>query len=195
MNHALRDELLKLEGDDQAVRAELAADGTLFNGYHPRMAAVHRAHAARLREILSELGWPGEAMVGRDGAKAAWLIAQHSIGEPDFMRHCRHLLEEASARGEVPRWQFALMDDRIRVYEGRPQRYGSQLRGGPDGLEPYPIEDPGKVDQWRQELGLPPLAEIIARSRANPPPPPQDPAAKEAQERAWRRETGWIPCE
>ena len=131
-------------------------------------------------------------MVGRDGAKAAWLIAQHSIGEPDFMRHSRNLLEEASARGDVPRWHFALIDDRIRVYESRPQRYGSQLRGGPDGLEPYPLEDPTKVDQWRQELGLPPLAEIVARSRPNPPPSPQDPAAKEAQEQAWRRETAWI---
>jgi hypothetical protein len=193
MNHALRDELLKLAESDRAVRAALAADGSLFDGYHPRMAAVHRAHAARLREIISELGWPGEAMVGQDGAKAAWLIAQHSIGEPDFMRHCRNRLDEASARGEVPRWHFALIDDRIRVYEGRPQRYGSQLRGGPDGLEPYPLEDPTKVEQWRQELGLPPLAEIIARSRANPPPPPRDPAAQAAQELAWRRETGWIP--
>jgi hypothetical protein len=192
MNHALRDELLKLEKDDQAVRAELAADGSLYNGYHPRMAAVHRAHAARLREILAELGWPSEAMVGRDGAKAAWLVAQHSIGEPDFMRHCRNLLEEASARGDVPRGHFALIDDRIRVYESRPQRYGSQLRGGPGGLEPYPLEDPTKVDQWRQELGLPPLAEIIAHARANPPPSPRDAAAKEAQEQAWRRETGWI---
>jgi hypothetical protein len=193
MNHPLRDELLRLEAYDQAVRAELAADGSLFESYHPRMAAVHRAHAARLREIISEFGWPGEAMVDRDGAKAAWLVAQHSIGEPDFMRRCRTLLDEASARGEVPRWHFALMDDRIRVYEGRPQRYGSQLRGGPDGLEPFPLEDPAKVEQWRRELGLPPLDEIIARSRAHPPPSPRDPAAKEAQEYAWRREVGWIP--
>ena len=190
MNHALRDELLKLEEQDQAVRAELAADGLLFESYHPRMAAVHRTHAARLRQIISEFGWPGEAMVGRDGAKAAWLIAQHAIGEPDFMRHCRKLLDEASARGEPPRWQFALIDDRIRVYEGHPQRYGTQLRGGPDGLEPYPLEDATQVDQWRQQLGLPPLAEIIARSRNNPPPSPGDPAANEAREHAWRREVG-----
>jgi hypothetical protein len=192
MNQPLRDELLKMEECDQAVRAELAADGSLFEGYHPRMAALHRAHAARLRAIIAEFGWPTESLVGQDSAKAAWLVAQHSIGEPDFMRQCRALLDEASLRGEVPRWQFALIDDRIRVFEGRPQRFGSQLRAGPQGVEPYPLEDPAKVEQWRREVGLPPLVEILARSGANPPPLPTNRAAADAKESAWRRETGWI---
>ena len=50
------------------------------------------------------------------------------------MRQCRDLLDAASS-GDAPRWQFAIIDDRIRVYEGRPQRYGTQLRDGPR-LEP-----------------------------------------------------------
>ena len=41
MNLALRNELVQMDDHDQAVRAELAADGSLFQGYHPRMAAVH----------------------------------------------------------------------------------------------------------------------------------------------------------
>src|ERR1051325_7829345 len=117
MNNKVRDELLKMAEYDQLVRAELAEDGSLFTGYHPRMAAVHRSHAERLRNIIAKFGWPTESLAGPDGAKAAWLIAQHSIGEPDFMRRCGALLEQASARGEVPRWQFAMIDDRIRVNE------------------------------------------------------------------------------
>ena len=46
--------------EDHRVRAELAADGSLFDGYHPRMRAVHEANAERLAAILSERGWPGE---------------------------------------------------------------------------------------------------------------------------------------
>ena len=57
MNHELRAELIEMDEYDQAVRAELAADGSLFEGYHPRMAAVHDANAARLREIIEEFGW------------------------------------------------------------------------------------------------------------------------------------------
>jgi hypothetical protein len=192
MNEALRDELVAMEEYDQRVRAELAADGSLFEGYHPRMEAVHRTNAARLRDILAEFGWPGFALVGERGADAAWLVAQHSIGEPSFMRQCRDLLDEASTRGEVPRWQFAYIDDRIRVFEGSPQRYGTQFRDGPDGPVPHPLEDASRVEEWRRDLGLRPLAEIVAKAQADPPPTPRDRAANDAAELAWRREVGWI---
>jgi hypothetical protein len=175
------------------VRAELAAEGSLFQGYHPRMAAVHDANAACLRAIIQEFGWPTEPLVGTDGAKAAWRIAQHSINHPDFMRECRALLDQASARGEAPRSHFAYIDDRIRVYEGLPQRYGTQWRGSPNGLEPHPLEDAIKVDEWRAELGLLSLVEM--RATVPPPKRPWDPSAeaeKEAAELAWRRQVGWI---
>ena len=35
--------------EDDYVREELAADGSLYEGYHPRMEQTHRNHAARLR--------------------------------------------------------------------------------------------------------------------------------------------------
>src|SRR5688500_5323625 len=126
-----------MDARDQTVRAELAADGSLFKGgYHPRMEAVHRENAARLREIILRVGWPGEKLVGKDGAHAAWRIAQHAISEPAFMRACRELLDQSSQRGDAPRCQYAMIDDRIRTFEGVPQRYGSQLRDTVNGLAP-----------------------------------------------------------
>ena len=192
MNEALRSELMQMDEHDQAVRAELAADGSLFDGYHPRMAAVHDANAARLRTIIATHGWPTERLVGVDGAKAAHRIAQHSINHPDFMRECRRLLDEASAKGEAPRWQFAYIDDRIRVFEGSRQRYGTQWRGSPTGLEPYPIEDATHVDERRAALGLSPLAELKPSSEAEPQWNEETARRHEQQELAWRRTVGWI---
>jgi hypothetical protein len=60
VNQALRDELVQMDDHDQDVRAELAADGSLFDGYHPRMAPVHDANAARLQAIIRENGWRHE---------------------------------------------------------------------------------------------------------------------------------------
>ncbi|MGY4768705.1 hypothetical protein ACXC9Q_17480 [Kribbella sp. CWNU-51] len=43
----LAQELLAMAAEDEAVRAELVADGSLFEGYHSRMAEVHRRNAER----------------------------------------------------------------------------------------------------------------------------------------------------
>jgi hypothetical protein len=192
VDKALEKRLIDLDDYDQRVRAELVADGSLFEGYHPRMEAVHRANAAQLREIIANHGWPGFLLAGERGAYAAWRIAQHSIGEPEFMRQCRDLLRQASTNSDAHRWQHAYIDDRIRVFEGLPQRYGTQLRDGENGLEPSPVEDPENVEARRKELGLPPLSEIVARARVNPPPAPSNLATRDAEELAWRKRVGWL---
>ncbi|MEO8482247.1 MAG: DUF6624 domain-containing protein [Acidobacteriota bacterium] len=192
MNESLRPELLTLRANDESVRRELAADGSLFDGYHPRMEAVHRANAARLRVIMDTHGWPGRALVGDDGAEAAWRIAQHAIGEPAFMRACRDRLDEASFRGDAERQHFAFLDDRIRAFEGRPQRYGTQLRGGPNGLEPHPLEDESRVEERRVQVGLPALSEVLRKARAAPPPSSRNQAVTDQAELAWRRAVGWT---
>lgn len=191
----LRAELLALEAEDDATRARLAADGSLFEGYHPEMEAVHRRNAARLREVLAELGtWPGRSLVGDDGARAAWRIAKHSIGEPDLLRAVLPLLERAAASGEVAPVEVAMMTDRVRVFEGRPQRYGTQLDWDSTGRWMVPqgeVEDPDGVDGRRRAVGLPPIV-----WRQEPPaeePPPADREERERQYLAWLRRTGWRP--
>lgn len=192
MNQTLRDELLRLDEHNQAVRGELAADGSLFEGYHPRMEAVHRDSAARLRSILDESGWPTEHLVGSDGAEAAWRIAQHAIGEPELQRRALRLLQEAAIRGEVPAWQPAMLEDRIRMFEGRLQLYGTQLEPDDEGWpRPYPIEDPDHVDERRRAVGLEPLADRLARAEQEPVPKDRDRFEREYQ--AWLRCVGWRP--
>ena len=192
MDESLEKALLDMAARDQALRAELTASGALDTFYHSRLEELHRANASRLRQIIAVFGWPGTALVGPDGAQAAWRIALHSISEPPFMRQCRDLINAASDAGDVPRWQFALIDDRIRVYEGKPQRYGTQLRNGPNGLEPYPLENDSRVNSMRMQAGLPPLAQTLAKARAQPQPAPATQAASEAAELEFRRSAGWI---
>jgi hypothetical protein len=191
MDESLEKALLDMEGRDQALRLELTTAGELNERYHPRLEELHRGNASRLRQIIAVFGWPGHTMVGEKGAQAAWRIAQHSISEPAFMRQCRDLLDAATQNGEAPRWQYAMIDDRIRVYEGQAQRYGTQLRQGPQGLEPHPLENESRINSMRMQVGLPPLAQTLAKARAQPPPA-GDPAKQEAAELEFRRLVGWI---
>lgn len=181
---------------DRRLRAELAAAGSLFEGYHPRMRALHERHASRLEAILDLTGWPGVDLVGEDGALAAWLIAQHAISRPALQRRCLALLEEATGGGGVPAWQPAYLFDRIRTLEGRAQLYGTQLDWDEQGeLSPLPIEAPGTVDERRAGVGLPPLAEAIAEqrrlaARSGERPPSDWWERRHARER-FAREVGW----
>ena len=111
----LRAELLGMAAEDARVRNELAADGSLFHGYHPRMREVHDRNAERLAQVMAGQGWPTAPKVGSDAADAAWLVVQHAIGKPDVQRRALVALRAAASRGEVPAWQPAMLEDRIRT--------------------------------------------------------------------------------
>jgi hypothetical protein len=193
MDESLAKALNDMEARDQTLRAELTAAGELDGGHHPRLEELHRAHASRLRQIIAVFGWPGISLVGEHGARAAWRIALHAAAEPAFMRQCRDLIDCASQAGDAPRWQFALIDDRIRVYEGRPQRYGTQRRYGPAGLEPYPLENESRVNSMRMQVGLPPFAPSLTKARGRQAAiSAQEAAERAAVELEFRRNAGWL---
>jgi hypothetical protein len=197
MNEALRDELLAMEAEDRVLRAELAADGSLFGrGYHPRMEAVHRRNAARLKAIIDQHGWPGRSLVGAEGCNAAWLILQHAISDPALQRHGLRLLQDACSRGEVPPDQVAMLDDRIRIFEGRPQCYGSQFDWDEHGeMSPLSMDDREHVDQRRRAAGMAPLTEhtrlMREQAAASGERPPTDYVERRREMDAWARSVGW----
>ena len=189
-NELVRRELLDLAAADLRLRERLAADGSLYEGYHPEMEAVHRRNAARFATLLDEIGWPVTARVSEDGAQGAWLIAQHAIGEPEFQRRCLRLLQAAAASGDVPAWQPAMLEDRVRLFEGRPQRYGTQLEPDEKGnMQSYWTEDPEYVDVCRHEVGLEPLKHRFAVAKRAPLPRDRARFAREYE--AWLRRVGW----
>jgi hypothetical protein len=192
----IAEELLAMAQEDGRVRAQLAADGSLFGGYNPVMRAVHDRNAARLQAIIEAHGWPGERQVGKEAAEAAWQIAQHAIAQPEFQRRVLILLQQAVQEGNAPTLQAAMMEDRIRCFEGRPQRYGTQFDWDAEGrMSPLPIDDPDQVDIRRREIGLEPLALQVHRHRAamadDAEQPPEDWAARQREMDAWCREVGW----
>jgi hypothetical protein len=196
MNAALKDELVAMAEEDQRVRAKLAADGSLFDGYHPRMKAVHDKNATRLAKIIEQHGWPGRSLVGEEAAQAAWLVLQHAIGHPALQRRGLVLLLEAVVRGDVPPAEVAMLHDRICFFEGRPQRYGTQYDWNEEGeLAPWTIEDEAGVDERRLSVGLSSLAENIKRIREgtarNGEDRPQDWKERQPKFVEWARAVGW----
>src|SRR5437870_12291511 len=75
------------------------------------------------------------------------------------MRRGLTLLQGGASKGEVSPLNVAMLEDRIRTFEGRPQRYGTQFDWDEHGrLSPLPLEDPAGVDARRRATGPGPLA-------------------------------------
>jgi len=183
IDQSLRRELVAMRDEDLRVRDELQAAGELGGPYVPRMEAVHVRNAARLRELMAKHGWPAEDIAGEDGAKAAWFIVQHSVGEPEFQRNVLSVLREYGAAGRIPAWHAAYLEDRIAMHEGRPQRFGTQWMDSPDDgrIRPWRLADPEHVNELRASVGLPELHPIPEPG----PPLPADKRRELEEVRAW----------
>jgi hypothetical protein len=146
----LRRELLDMMEADQAERTgESTANGD-------------GSRTDRLREIIDEHGWPTFDMVGREGATAAWLIAQHADFDVDFQAEVLGLMHAALEAGQADPTEVAYLEDRVAVNRGEPQRYGTQVRCRGGRPEPAtPLVDPEAVDARRADVGLDPLADYF----------------------------------
>jgi hypothetical protein len=190
VSEQLRQDLLAMQAEDRSVRQELVDSGELGGPYVPRMEDVHRKNAERLREILELFGWPTVDIAGEDGAEAAWLIAQHAIGEPDFQRRVLALLRACVAENRVPAWHAAYLEDRVAMHEGRPQRYGTQWVQDPtDGrYRPWSLTNADHVDDLRGGVGLSPMQPIPDMG----PALPQESREEIEQNNRWWQQ--WFIC-
>jgi hypothetical protein len=145
---------------DEMLRDELLALAT---------RASDPASSDRLWALLDDLeAWPGERLVGADGAHAAWLVAQ--LGDRGLQERALEHLEVAVDCGDAPPAHYACLLDRVRMANGKPQVYGSQVVVDEDGdLAPWPIEDSAHVDERRARVGLAPLASHTEMLRSRRP--------------------------
>lgn len=170
---------------DLSVRESLLQKNLLSPGYHPEMERVHRRHAALLDEIINAIGYPTVSKVGQEANESAWLIVQHAISEPFFMKKCYKLLsEDPDASPE----QLAYLYDRICYFEGRPQKYGTQF----DDSGLYPVENIEEMICLREALGLIPHDHEKIRTAADSTTSREDLHRGKEEFNHWRKKVGWI---
>lgn len=170
---------------DLSVRESLREKNLLSPGYHPEMEQVHIKHAALLDEIINAIGYPTASKVGQEANEAAWLIIQHAISEPLFMKKCYKLLSEDS---EASAQQLAYLYDRICYFEGRPQKYGTQF----DDSGIYPVENIEEMIRLRKELGLTPHEHEMIITESPDHATNSDMHRGKKEFNHWRKKVGWI---
>lgn len=189
--------IIGLRDADMELRENLISNGQLGEGYNEEMAALHDKNAETLNDIIDIIGYPGIDKVGKKAGEAAWLVIQHSIGKPEFMRKCAKLLEKAVNENNADPKSLAYLADRIAVFEGRPQLHGTQFDWDENGeMSPNLFDDLEKVNQRRKSIGLIPLDEQIklmrSRVKTENQSPPADFNERQMEIEKWRKSVGWT---
>ncbi|HJZ68338.1 MAG TPA: DUF6624 domain-containing protein [Blastocatellia bacterium] len=168
-NPGLRQELLERVNRDQAIRNEWIKVGIdkADSAFLARMQKIDSNNTDRMKQIVKQYGWPGPELVGEDGAEAAFLLVQHADADHAFQKEMLPLVRDAYLAKKLAGQDYALLLDRVLVYEGKRQVYGTQTKPSHEwkGRQPElaPIEDEANADKRRAEVGLEPLAEYLVR--------------------------------
>jgi hypothetical protein len=196
MNQQLLNALLALNERDTNTRSRLIKEGKLYGDYAPEMQQVHQENAIELDRLISEYGWPGISLVGLEGCRVAWLIAQHSICTPELQRKFLTILAKALERGDAPKPQVAYLTDRIRFNENKPQVYGTVLDWNEKGELSCEVEDPTNLDARRKQVGLAPFHQDLEKHRreveSEGGKPPANFAQYKQKGREWAKKVGWL---
>jgi hypothetical protein len=132
---------------------------------------VQEKNEQELDRLIASKGWPRVGRVGREAAMAAYLVTMHSHTglQKKYLTTIKRICEEK----ELPWERYALIYDRSLVNENKPQRFGTHTKYNEQAKaeELYPLEDESKVNEWRKELGLPPLEEYLKQFNITFRPP------------------------
>jgi hypothetical protein len=155
--------LTKIYEEDQMPR-RLAEDyerdfGVSSKKYRQLLSQVHdgdSVHMVCVENIISQYGWLNKKLIGERANKTLFLVIQHSNKETR-MKYLP-VMRKAVKDGNADPASFALLEDRVRLENGKKQIYGSQI--GIDrstGSPVYfvrPLMKPNKVDERRRKMGM-----------------------------------------
>jgi hypothetical protein len=155
---ALRDQLLKMGKEDQAIRgfANGKQTSVMTKEMLQKLPATDARLTARLQQIVKDNGWPTIALVGIDASNAAMLVLTHTTDHA-WQRQLLPQLQALADANKIDGSGLALVIDKELVAEGKFQRYGSQFKFINGAMSMYAVEDPSTLDQRRAKALLPPI--------------------------------------
>jgi hypothetical protein len=162
----MNDELLALYTADRQERINQPPMGTPA---YTAMRERDRQRRLRAAEILSSL----TTLAPADLYHAALLFQHGDLAEDAWRAY--ELARKAAEQGEArARWLTAAAYDRWLMYQGKPQKYGTQYVT--DGIRHRLWDvDPATTDAERATWDVPPLAEQLRKAeeatRIDPPEP------------------------
>ncbi len=130
--------------------------------FHPRWKEIDTGNTADLKKLIAIHSWFTISKFGEKASNDAWLLVQHADLDQPFQEQVLGWMKDLLAKGEVSASNYAYLYDRVASAKKKPQRYGTQGRCVGEEWQPNELEDPARVDELRQKIGLPVMAKYRA---------------------------------
>lgn len=142
-----------------SVETKYGTDSREWNTLLEKMRRDDSLNLIAVTALLDTYGWLGPDVVGKRGSTTLWLVIQHSDvkTQEKYLPMVRQAVKDKKASPS----DLALLEDRIEMFNGRPQIYGSQLRMESGKYVVWKIKDEPNVNKRRAEVGLEPLEEYL----------------------------------
>lgn len=141
------------------IRTQFGFDSKEMKGLIATMNEKDSINLIKVKNILDQYGWLRPDVIGEQGNTTLFLVIQHA----DLKSQEKYLpmMQEAVKNGKAEGSQLALLIDRVEMYNGRPQIYGSQINMENGKHIIYKILDEVNVNKRRAAVGLQPLEEYV----------------------------------
>lgn len=170
----LRSRLQTIWGKDQSYRILAAQMRQANNGVRTpaegdlwaKQTIADSINMNEIEEILEKVGYPSKAMVGDTLKHVTAYVIMHN---PKRQAKYVDLVWNAARNGDIKLLEAATLEDRVRMFAGKPQKYGTQMKYDTINIDHktgniqtklriWPIENARIVDSLRATLGLYPLS-------------------------------------
>ncbi len=160
---SLRQVLEEIFDTDQGIRSKLgAAKGDELNKLVGQMLQIDSVNQIQIKAILQQHGWLSRSKVGEKAADAIFFVVQHS--NIPLMKQYLPSLQKLARQKEASPIHAAMMEDRLLMWEGKKQIYGTQGYSTTT-RKPFiwPIQNPAKVNELRKKVGFEQTVEEYAK--------------------------------
>lgn len=119
------------------------------------MAPIRNKNQKMARFILAKCEFPDTTKIGQENMDVFLRIVRNA--DYNIMAYYYDKIEKAAKSGKLDKKNFAVIQDRLLMYNGFSQIYGSQVSRG----ELYDLEKPRTVNKRRAAVGLKPIEEYL----------------------------------
>ncbi|MCH7410650.1 hypothetical protein MM239_14675 [Belliella sp. DSM 111904] len=160
------DSIMELDqGLRKQINEAMQSNSPLPSDIFTEMDKIDSSNQAWVKAKLDKYGWPKKSEIGEKGSRSIFLVIQHA--DLNEIEKYFPQLQELANNDEASKIHAAMMQDRMLMYQGKKQIFGTQasskLRNDGSWVI-WPVEKPESINDRRKEVGFTNTVEESAAS-------------------------------